>query len=51
MPKRLHKKAKLAARKKGLKGEAFKRYVYGTLAKYEQRKAYKKRAGRRRARP
>jgi len=31
MPKAMEEKLKREARKKGLKGEAFKRYVYGTL--------------------
>jgi hypothetical protein len=33
MPKELERKLKARARKKGLKGEAFERYVYGTLRK------------------
>jgi len=31
MPKALHDKLKAEAKKKGLKGERAKRYIYGTL--------------------
>ncbi len=33
MPKSLERKLKLEARKKGLRGEAVGRYVYGTMNK------------------
>jgi hypothetical protein len=38
MPKVLHEKLKKQARKKGLKGEHFDRYVYGTMNKVEKKK-------------
>lgn len=38
MPKKLHEKLERQARKKGLKGERKDAYVYGTLAKIENRK-------------
>ena len=33
MPKKVHRKLVSAAKKKGLKGERKKAYVYGTLSK------------------
>lgn len=36
MPKKAHEALRKAARKKGLKGERAKRYVYGTLQKIEK---------------
>ena len=33
MPKALHEKLKLQARKKGYKGKRADRYIYGTMAK------------------
>ena len=33
MPKALERKLKAQARRKGFKGERFRRYVYGTLRK------------------
>ena len=44
MPKALHDKLARQARKKGYKGERFKRYVYGTMAKIEKRKKGRKKA-------
>ena len=41
MPKALHKKLTAIARKKGLTGERAKKYVYGTLNKYEKHKKTK----------
>lgn len=38
MPKELHDRLKREARKKGLRGERLKAYVYGTLAKVEASK-------------
>jgi hypothetical protein len=43
MPKALHEKLKRQARRKGLSGEAFDRYVYGTMNEVESRKKKKKR--------
>jgi len=42
MPKKLHDKLKREARKKGLKGERAKKYVYGTLAKVKKASRAKK---------
>lgn len=36
MPKWLHDKLSRGARKKGLKGESRKAYIYGALAKYKK---------------
>lgn len=33
MPKKMHKALNKSAKKKGLKGKAKNRYVYGTMAK------------------
>jgi len=38
MPKKMHDALEKEARKKGLKGEAKDRYVYGALQKYEKKK-------------
>jgi len=38
MPKKVHDKLAREARAKGLKGERFNAYVYGTLSKIENRK-------------
>lgn len=38
MPKWLHEQLSSNARKKGLKGERYNAYVYGTLHEYEKRK-------------
>ena len=38
MPKKLHKLLEKSARKKGLKGKAKDRYVYGTLKKIKKSK-------------
>lgn len=35
MPKALHRKLARKAKRKGLKGDSYKRYVYGTLQKVE----------------
>lgn len=43
MPKKLHRKLKAQARKKGYSGERADRYVYGTLNKVEGRKKKKRR--------
>ena len=37
MPKKIENSLKATARKKGLKGEAKDRYVYGTLAKLKKK--------------
>jgi hypothetical protein len=42
MPKALHDKLEREARKKGLTGERKDAYVYGTMAKIENRKKRKK---------
>jgi len=42
MPEKLHRELKKQARKKGLKGERAKRYVYGTLAKVKKASRKKK---------
>ena len=41
MPKELHRRLERQARKKGLKGERRKAYVYGTLSKIKKKKARK----------
>ena len=38
MPKKLHNKLKMEAVRKGLKGEKYKAYVYGTMRKIEKKK-------------
>jgi hypothetical protein len=38
MPKKMHDALEKQAKKKGLKGEAKDRYVYGTMAKAEAKK-------------
>lgn len=38
MPKAMHRALTRSANKKGLKGKRKKAYVYGTMAKVEQRK-------------
>lgn len=38
MPKKMHDALEKQAKKKGLKGEAKDRYVYGTMAKREKGK-------------
>lgn len=38
MPKRMHDALERQAAKKGLKGEAKDRYVYGALQKHEKKK-------------
>lgn len=38
MPKKLHDALVKEARKKGLTGEAFDRYVYGTMAKEKKKR-------------
>jgi len=38
MPKKIHDALEKSARKKGLKGEKKKAYIYGTMAKIEKRK-------------
>ena len=35
MPKKMHQALKKQAKKKGLTGEAYKRYVYGTMVKHK----------------
>ena len=35
MPKKMHENLKKQAKKKGLTGEAYKRYVYGTMMKHK----------------
>ncbi len=42
MPKALHKKLAREARQKGLTGDAFNRYVYGTLEKIERKSKSKR---------
>lgn len=42
MPKKLHKKLKKQARRKGLTGKEKDRYIYGTLAKVKKKKTRKK---------
>lgn len=37
MPKKLHEKLKRQADKKGLTGEARRRYIYGTLQRIEEK--------------
>jgi hypothetical protein len=37
MPKKVHKKLASAAKKKGLKGERKKAYIYGTLSKLDKK--------------
>ena len=57
MPKWLHDKLARIARRKGLTGNRFKAYVFGTLQKHEERIRYhlkkkkKGRGGRRVAKP
>lgn len=41
MPKEIHNKLAKQARKKGLTGKQYDKYVYGTMAQIEQRKKYK----------
>lgn len=38
MPKKLEKELEKEARKKGLTGKVFDRYVYGTLARVKKKK-------------
>lgn len=38
MPKALHNKLKAEAKKRGLKGERAKRYIYGTINKIKKDK-------------
>lgn len=45
MPKELHRKLALQARKQGLKGERRDAYVYGTMAKIEKAKGHKRGKG------
>ena len=45
MPKVIENKLKKQAKKEGLKGESYNRYVYGTLAKIEKAKKKKKGKG------
>lgn len=50
MPKWLHDKLAKTARRKGLSGDRFKAYVFGTLKKHEERIRHhlrKKKKGRR----
>lgn len=42
MPKKEEDKLKNQARKKGLKGDAFDAYVYGTMNKIEKRRKAKR---------
>lgn len=42
MPKKEEEKIKKSARKKGLKGESFNAYVYGTMDKIEKRRKAKR---------
>jgi len=42
MPKKLHDKLEMEARKKGLVGKAKDKYVYGTLKKVEKQKSKRK---------
>lgn len=42
MPKKIHDKLEKEARKKGLKGDAKDRYIYGTLKKIENKTGRKK---------
>ena len=37
MPKRIENKLKMEAVRKGLKGERYKAYVYGTLSKIKKK--------------
>ena len=39
MPKKVHRKLASAAKKKGLKGERKKAYIYGTLSKLDSKKS------------
>lgn len=41
MPKKLHDKLEREAKKKGLKGDAKDRYVYGTMKKIEEKEKSK----------
>tara|TARA_R110002074_G_scaffold52939_6_gene133291 strand:+ start:849 stop:971 length:123 start_codon:yes stop_codon:yes gene_type:complete len=38
MPKKVHRKLASSAKKKGLKGERKKAYIYGTLSKLDKRR-------------
>tara|TARA_R110002126_G_scaffold85925_1_gene207576 strand:+ start:103 stop:225 length:123 start_codon:yes stop_codon:yes gene_type:complete len=38
MPKKVHRKLASSAKKKGLKGERKKAYIYGTLSKLNNRR-------------
>jgi len=42
MPKKIHKQLLLSAERLGLKGERKQAYVYGTMAKIEQKDGRKK---------
>jgi len=41
MPKKLHEKLRKSAKKKGLKGDRAKAYIYGTMSKIESKKKRK----------
>tara|TARA_R110002072_G_scaffold199390_2_gene356975 strand:+ start:1752 stop:1874 length:123 start_codon:yes stop_codon:yes gene_type:complete len=38
MPKKVHRKLTSSAKKKGLKGERKKAYIYGTLSKLDKKR-------------
>ena len=42
MPKKLHRKLKRQARKKGYKGKRADRYVYGTMTNIEKKRKRKR---------
>lgn len=46
MPKKMHEALERQAAKKGMKGEAKDRYVYGTMAKAEKKAGGKKKGGK-----
>lgn len=46
MPKAMHRALERQARKKGIKGERKKRYVFGTMAKAKAKAKKKKKKGR-----
>ncbi len=43
MPKKLENKLKMEATRKGLSGDRWRKYVYGTVQKVEKEKVAKKR--------
>ena len=51
MPKWLHDKVARAARKKGLKGNRFKAYVFSTLRDYKVSHEHKGKKGKQVAKP